>query len=178
MPSIGSITGVGVTRGACKKSIFCRGTEQIDGIFATSDVDVMGARFLPFWSGIGDHRASVIDVPLQSPAKKGFKAKQEIFDYCKKDLMRAAEKKCRKLCMGEVDFSPVVMQWRQRRIAWGVIRRWLQRKVKSRAYVKRVARHAGIHCPLQVTMEEAERGYRIASDEYKRLKPNAPTAPH
>lgn len=41
---------------------FCWGTKQIDGVFVTSDIDVVGARFLPFWSSIGDHRASAIDV--------------------------------------------------------------------------------------------------------------------
>ena len=43
-----------------------RGRNQIDGAFATQNVDCCGARFLPFWAGIGDHRAVVIDIPLQS----------------------------------------------------------------------------------------------------------------
>ena len=43
-----------------------RGRHQIDGAFATSDIDCTGARFLPFWYGIGDHRAVVIDIPMQS----------------------------------------------------------------------------------------------------------------
>ena len=45
---------------------YFRGSTQIDGAFATPDVDCSGARFLPFWAGIGDHRAVVIDIPLQS----------------------------------------------------------------------------------------------------------------
>ena len=43
-----------------------RGRHQIDGVFATAGVECHGARFLPFWAGIGDHRAIVVDIPLQS----------------------------------------------------------------------------------------------------------------
>ena len=41
------------------------GSHQIDGVYASSDIDCVGARFLPFCSGIGDHRAIVIDIPGQ-----------------------------------------------------------------------------------------------------------------
>ena len=41
------------------------GQYQIDGVFATVEIDCAGARFLPFWSGIGDHRALVVDIPQQ-----------------------------------------------------------------------------------------------------------------
>ena len=39
--------------------------DQIDGVFVSEDVDYTGSRYLPFWSGIGDHRAKVIDIPHQ-----------------------------------------------------------------------------------------------------------------
>ena len=42
-----------------------RGKTQIDGVFASSEIDCVGARFLPFWSGIGDHRTIGIDIPQQ-----------------------------------------------------------------------------------------------------------------
>ena len=34
-------------------------------MFASSEIDFVGARFLPFWSGIGNHRTIVIDIPQQ-----------------------------------------------------------------------------------------------------------------
>ena len=43
-----------------------RGTKQIDGAFATPYVDCCGSRFLPFWYGMGYHRAIVVDIPHQS----------------------------------------------------------------------------------------------------------------
>ena len=42
---------------------FARGKTQIDGVFATEDIICSGARFLPLWSGIGDHRPIVVDIP-------------------------------------------------------------------------------------------------------------------
>jgi len=41
------------------------GKHQIDGVFASVDIECGGARFLPFWVGIGDHRAIVVDIPQQ-----------------------------------------------------------------------------------------------------------------
>ena len=41
------------------------GKNQIDGVYVSEEVDCTGARYLPFWSGIGDHRAIVIDIPHQ-----------------------------------------------------------------------------------------------------------------
>ena len=43
-----------------------RGTKQIEGTFKTPDVDCSGASFLPFWSGMGHHKAVVVDIPHQS----------------------------------------------------------------------------------------------------------------
>ena len=42
-----------------------RGTRQLDGAFASEDVDCIGARFLPLWTIMGDHRGIVIDIPDQ-----------------------------------------------------------------------------------------------------------------
>ena len=43
-----------------------RGTKQIYGTFASSDVDCCGDRFLTFCSGIGYHKDVVVDIPHQS----------------------------------------------------------------------------------------------------------------
>ena len=44
---------------------YAKGHRQIDGAFATRDIICNGARFLPLWSGIGDHRPIVIDIPSE-----------------------------------------------------------------------------------------------------------------
>ena len=45
---------------------FVRGQRQIDGAWVTPDIDINGARFLPFFFGVGDHRSMVLDIPLHS----------------------------------------------------------------------------------------------------------------
>ena len=46
--------------------IHYNGMHQIDGTFASQDVDCSGASFLPFWAYIGDHRLVVVDIPVKS----------------------------------------------------------------------------------------------------------------
>ena len=41
---------------------FCCGKNQIDGAFATRDIECTGARFLPLRDSHGDHRSVLIDV--------------------------------------------------------------------------------------------------------------------
>ena len=43
---------------------FCS-TKQIDGAFSTPYVDCWGARLISFWSGMGYHKAVVVDIPHQ-----------------------------------------------------------------------------------------------------------------
>ena len=42
---------------------FTRGSKQIDGAWATPDVEIDAARFLPFFFGIDDHRGIMLDIP-------------------------------------------------------------------------------------------------------------------
>ena len=42
---------------------FVRGSRQIDGAWVTPDVDITAACFLPFYFGVGDHRAILLDIP-------------------------------------------------------------------------------------------------------------------
>ena len=45
---------------------FFRGTHAIDGIWVTSDHEVLGASYLPFDSSMGDHRPVVVDISMGS----------------------------------------------------------------------------------------------------------------
>ena len=38
------------------------GKLKIDGCFATADIECVGARFLPFRDGVGDHRTIAVDI--------------------------------------------------------------------------------------------------------------------
>ena len=45
---------------------FARGRRQIDGAWVTPDIDIKRACFLPFFFGVGDHRAIILDIPIYS----------------------------------------------------------------------------------------------------------------
>ena len=38
------------------------GKHQIDSVFSTPTRHITGVRFLPLWTGIGDHRAILVDI--------------------------------------------------------------------------------------------------------------------
>lgn len=42
---------------------FVRGSRQIDAVWVTPDVEISAACFLPFFFGVGDHRAILLDIP-------------------------------------------------------------------------------------------------------------------
>ena len=45
---------------------FVRGSRQIDGAWVTPDINIQRACFLPFFFGVGDHRAIILDIPIHS----------------------------------------------------------------------------------------------------------------
>ena len=45
---------------------FVRGSRQIDAAWVTPDIEISAASFLPFFFGVGDHRAIMLDIPQHS----------------------------------------------------------------------------------------------------------------
>jgi hypothetical protein len=45
---------------------FFRGKHPIDGLWASGNIDISNACIMPFGYGVGDHRAFVLDIPLES----------------------------------------------------------------------------------------------------------------
>ena len=45
---------------------FFRGSQPIDGLWASSDLVISNACVMPFGYGVGDHRAFILDIPLES----------------------------------------------------------------------------------------------------------------
>jgi len=52
----------GVSPGAT----FFRGSRPIDGLWVSSNLDISNACVMPFGFGVGDHRAFILDIPLES----------------------------------------------------------------------------------------------------------------
>ena len=45
---------------------YFRGKDQIDGIWGSTGLDCSGARFMPFWQGVGDHCLAIVDLSFSS----------------------------------------------------------------------------------------------------------------
>jgi hypothetical protein len=97
----------------------------------------------------------------------------ERIDLIRKEGMLYAEKKCRKLAMGKVDFSPELNKARQQKLLWKKIVWHKRGRRVSSSYIKHKARQCGIQCPLSCTLEQALRYRKTAIDEYEKLKPIA-----
>jgi hypothetical protein len=57
---------VGDFTGTLVGATFFRGSKQIDGVWATKDIQVVNACIMPAGYGVGDHRLFVVDFRLQS----------------------------------------------------------------------------------------------------------------
>ena len=97
----------------------------------------------------------------------------ERLDLAKQDLMRAAEKRCRKLCTGGIPFSPEVEVAKRRVSVWKKV---IFRKEGGRTqkkYIRRLARSCGIQSPFQCTLEAAKRNLATAEHELEAILPKA-----
>ena len=54
------------TTGVQTGATFFRGSHPIDGLWASADLDISNACVMPFGYGVGDHRAFILDIPLES----------------------------------------------------------------------------------------------------------------
>ena len=101
-------------------------------------------------------------------------ARMSQIDKVKTELMRAAEKKCRKLKMGAVDFSPAMAAAGDLvRLRGLVKRRRMGHRIAPRT-IQRLAKKLKVEKPLSCTLEEAVVLHKEAMDAYYILKPNAP----
>ena len=101
-------------------------------------------------------------------------AEMERLDKIRTEGMLYAEKRCRKLAMGHVDFSPEINDARKKRDFWRlVLRQRSGRRVCSRL-IRRKAHACGITCPLSISRSQARKNFVKADARYRSLKPKAP----
>lgn len=79
------------------------------------------------------------------------------------NLMRAAEKRCRKLKSGLIPFSPDAVKWIRRKIVLSSIVAFKKGARKNQGNLVRLARRAGIDRPLSMSLLEATTKLQICS---------------
>ena len=95
-------------------------------------------------------------------------------DKIKADICIASEKRCRKLTMGEVDFSPQIARLQLTKDTWQKTVRRLKGKRVSSSLIKRKAKRCGMSRPLSRSLAEATREMRIAKKKWEEVKSQAP----
>ena len=204
------------------------GSYQIDGVWATTDVQIVRSTWLNIHAAPGDHRNFVIDLHWESligetpltiarpDARRLVMQIQRVWrrynarlkdsllrhrvrdklyaiynvagpqltaaeqeavdkiDRIKTEAMIHAEKKSRKLRMGEVDFSPKVNEARRTMELWRMVMQRRQGKERNSAWIKRRAYSLRIVCPLSITLTQATQLFRESRRNYRKLKPRAP----
>ena len=83
-------------------------------------------------------------------------------DRLRRDGMLHAEKKCRKLHMGNVEFSDEVNKRGKIMSLWKLVIRLKEGRIISRSKIKRMAKSCGITCSLSISVEEAKTNYSKA----------------
>ena len=92
----------------------------------------------------------------------------------KRELMVNAEFCYRKLCMGEIDFSPDFQMAWSCWYCWSmVIHKCSGKKVSSRK-IKTLAQVVGIEKPLSITLRQACKHWKVGDKAYRVLKKHAP----
>ena len=87
--------------------------------------------------------------------------------------MRHAEKHCRKLAMGSLDFSPALMKaWDTKRL-WKLVWERKQGLRRKRQAIRRLAKKLSIPSPLQSTAQQAKEKYMEAASAWVSMKPVA-----
>lgn len=89
------------------------------------------------------------------------------------DAMLMAEWRCRKLRMGEVDFSPELDMLGKQWALWWLVKCFHDGKQIERSRIKCKAKAAGITALLRLRPEEATTALHAAGAAYKAKKPEA-----
>jgi len=116
------------------------------------------------------HEVYAMSTTALLPAQQG---KMMALETLHEEGMLHAEKKCRRLLMGKVDWSLGIQDVRDKLKVWNLVV-WLRqgRKINP-GRIHRAASKARIVSPLSCSLAEAIRYRRTIRQEYKRIKPNA-----
>ena len=91
----------------------------------------------------------------------------------KEEIMINAEKRCRKMCMGSVAFTPEVSKAKKTVTLWRMVKARRQGFRRSSGKIRRLAKSCDVRTPLSVTLAQAKGKLKEAEHYYKSIKPKA-----
>jgi len=109
----------------------------------------------------------------RSPHLHSFSHTYEHLDHIRIEGMRYAEKRCRRLRMGLLAYSPTLMLLRHRQTLWSLVCKKKSGGSASVSRIQRLARRCDVDRPLSVSLRAAQENFSAAQSEYFRLKPQS-----
>jgi hypothetical protein len=94
-------------------------------------------------------------------------------DKVRLEGMQYAEKRCRKLRMGAIDFSPYVNDLYDRKQLHRLIWQKKQGHIRSSRRIRRLAYKLKIKRPLSISLEQAAHNFHLADQAYRTVKQSA-----
>ena len=119
-------------------------------------------------------RMEQLNQTCHNPMTQDEIALYEKMDRIQMQAFNYANKRCRKLRQGEVQYVPEIIQVEGRKISlWTLVVRRKAGKHVSTKVIRKLAKKCNINNPMKCTIDEAKNHRREAWKCYKKLKPNS-----
>ena len=102
-----------------------------------------------------------------SKSREVVQDKINVIDEERKQYMRNAEKKCRRIKSGRIPFSPQASVWIRRCQVYRSLLKFHAGKIRNRGNLKRSARRCGIHNPMRLSLKEIRLRLRVSREKCK-----------
>jgi len=110
------------------------------------------------------------DVNENTPNKELAQLKMDSIDRQRKDIMLAAEKRCRRISSGRIAFSPEASLWIRRCQVYRSLLKYKAGKITNRGNLKRAARRCKIFRPMHLTIYEIRERLKVAKEKCKHFR--------
>ena len=120
-----------------------------------------------------DKKLKKIERHMQLPLSESLALQYENILQQREEGWRYADKKCRKLKMGAVPFSPTIKRAGATVALWEGVLKKKRRCVFSQSRLRQLEKDTGIRNSMHCTVEEAQANLRLAKANHKRVKKDA-----
>ena len=120
-----------------------------------------------------DKKLKNIERHMQLPLSEDLAQQYEHILQQREEGWRYADKKCRKLKMGAVPYSPTIKKAGATVALWEAVLKKKRRCVFSQSRLRQLERDTGIRNSMHCTIDEATAHLRLAKTKYKRVKKDA-----
>ncbi|KAL7540166.1 hypothetical protein ACHAWF_006609, partial [Thalassiosira exigua] len=149
---------VGFHTGKKLEATFFRGTKAINAVWSTEDLENVQACTMPVGYGL-------VKAHRDAPSSKLAQDEVNRLDKLSEDLMKNAERRCRKIKNGRIPFSPESSVWIRRCQVYRSLLKFKAGKFQNRGNLKRAARRCKIRGGLALSVKELRRRLKFCKEK-------------